>query len=198
MTSSFDGAPSGAEPSAPTEPPTPPDDGPPPAEPTSPTASTRSRPTTHPVEYKGAELDPERGPGLGCFRFQLVTLVVLLVVTPLGVNAGWPDWLTTILLFVTLALLLVAGQTIIFLLRLVAADRRSQRRPLASRTRTVGELTAVEPTAVEPTAAGDEPSDAEPAVDEPADRDEPSDEANGPRRDDPIDGQGDGDPSVRQ
>jgi len=34
----------------------------------------------------------------------------------------------------------VAGQTVIFLLRLIAADRRSRRRPLASQTRTVGEL----------------------------------------------------------
>jgi hypothetical protein len=34
----------------------------------------------------------------------------------------------------------VSGQTIIFLLRLVAADRRGRRRPLASETKTVGEL----------------------------------------------------------
>jgi hypothetical protein len=34
----------------------------------------------------------------------------------------------------------VTGQTIIFLLRLVAADRRGRRRPLASGTKTVGEL----------------------------------------------------------
>ena len=39
-----------------------------------------------------------------------------------------------------IGLLLVAGQTIIFLLRLVAADRRSRRRPLGSATKTVGEL----------------------------------------------------------
>jgi hypothetical protein len=37
-------------------------------------------------------------------------------------------------------LLLTTGQTIIFLLRLVAADRRSRRRPLGSATKTVGEL----------------------------------------------------------
>jgi hypothetical protein len=92
------------------------------------------------VPYRGADLDAERGPGLGCFRFQVVVLVALLVLTPVGVAAGWPDWLTTLLLFLTIALLLVAGQTIIFLLRLVAADRRGRRRPLASATRTVGEL----------------------------------------------------------
>ena len=39
-----------------------------------------------------------------------------------------------------IVLLLVTGQTIIFLLRLVAADRRGRRRPLASGTKTVGEL----------------------------------------------------------
>ena len=47
-----------------------------------------------------------------------------------------------ILLFVVIGLLLLTGQSVIFLLRLVAADRRSQgrRRPLASPTKTVGEM----------------------------------------------------------
>jgi len=92
------------------------------------------------VPYKGADLDAQKGPGLGCFRFQLVVLVVLLFATPLSVTAGAPDWLSAAFLFVTIALLLVAGQTIIFLLRLVAADRRGRRRPLASGTPTMGEL----------------------------------------------------------
>ena len=93
-----------------------------------------------PVQYKGADLDAERGPGLGCFRFQLVVLAILVVLTPLSVAWQWPGWLSTAFLFAVLVLLLVAGQTIIFLLRLVAADRRGRRRPLASATRTVGEL----------------------------------------------------------
>ncbi len=92
------------------------------------------------VQYKGEDLEAERGPGLGCFRFQVVVLVVLIVLTPLSVVWAWPIWISTILLFAVIALLLVAGQTIIFLLRLVAADRRSRRRPLASTTKTVGEL----------------------------------------------------------
>jgi hypothetical protein len=96
--------------------------------------------TVRSVPYKGADLDGERGPGLGCFRFQVIVLAVLVVLTPIGVNAGWPDWLTAALLFATIALLLVTGQTIVFLLRLVAADRRGRRRPLASGSRTVGEL----------------------------------------------------------
>ena len=96
--------------------------------------------STGPVQYKGDDLDPERGPGLGCFRFQLVVLAVAIVLTPLSVAWKWPEWLSAALLFLVIVLLLVAGQTIIFLLRLVAADRRSRRRPLGSGTKTVGEL----------------------------------------------------------
>ena len=94
------------------------------------------------VQYKGEPLEANRGPGLGCFRFQLALLVTLIVLTPLSVWWRWPAWLSTVLLFATIILLLVAGQTIIFLLRLVAADRRAagRRRPLNSRTKTVGEL----------------------------------------------------------
>jgi hypothetical protein len=100
------------------------------------------RPTSvRPVEYKGEPLDAERGPGLGCFRFQLVVLLVLVVLTPLSVAWEWEPAVSAGLLFLTLILLLFAGQTVIFLLRLVAADRREgRRRPLASPTPTVGEL----------------------------------------------------------
>ena len=93
-----------------------------------------------PIQYKGEELQAERGPGLGCFRFQLVVLAIFVVLTPLSVVWGWPDWLSAVLLFSVILLLLVAGQTIIFLLRLVAADRRTRRRPLGGTTKTVGEI----------------------------------------------------------
>jgi hypothetical protein len=95
-----------------------------------------------PVAYKGEPLDAERGPGLGCFRFQLGLLLALLVLTPLSVAWNWPTAVSAALLFLTLIILLFAGQTVIFLLRLVAADRRDgvRHRPLASPTRTVGEL----------------------------------------------------------
>ena len=101
-----------------------------------------SRPSVRAVQYKGAPLDAARGPGLGCFRIQLVLLVVLVILTPLSAWWDWPPLISALLLFATIALLLVAGQTIIFLLRLVAADRRADRRRrlLASRTPTVGEL----------------------------------------------------------
>jgi hypothetical protein len=93
-----------------------------------------------PVQYKGEELDADRGPGLGCFRFQVAVLIFFIVLTPLTVVWGWPTWASAALLFAVIVLLLVVGQTIIFLLRLVAADRRSRRRPLASGSKTVGEL----------------------------------------------------------
>jgi hypothetical protein len=113
-----------------------------PTEPASPTPGAH-RPTgsirPKPVQYKGQPLEPDRGPGLGCFRFQLVLLVALILITPLSVGKV-PDVVTAALLFVTLALLLVSGQTIIFLLRLVAADRRGRRQPLAPRSPTVGQL----------------------------------------------------------
>ncbi|MCJ7709985.1 MAG: hypothetical protein MUQ32_04060 [Chloroflexi bacterium] len=104
---------------------------------TSPEQPTSGRP----VAYKGEPLDGERGPGLGCFRFQVVVLVVLLVLTPLTVAWNWPSAVSIALLLITLVLLLFAGQTVIFLLRIVAAARRDGRRvPLAGTTPTVGEL----------------------------------------------------------
>lgn len=105
-------------------------------------ARETARSTLPPVQYKGEPLEAERGPGLGCFRFQLIVLAVLVIVTPLSANFGWPEWVSAVLLFVTIGLLLLTGQTIIFLLRLVAAERREgRRRPMATaRTRTVGEI----------------------------------------------------------
>ena len=68
-------------------------------------------------------------------------LVGLLVATPLSVLLVAPPWLSATLLILTLILLFFVGQTMIFLLRLVAADRRTRRRPLRADARpTVGEL----------------------------------------------------------
>jgi hypothetical protein len=113
------------------------------------------------VDYKGEPLDSGRGPGLGCFRFQLAVLAVAVVLTPLSVAWRWPIWLSTLLLVVVLVLLLFAGQTIIFLLRLVAADRRAagRRRPLAARTPTVGELEDADTTAADSGAPPADPPD---------------------------------------
>ena len=97
---------------------------------------------TRAVEYKGAPLDAEKGPGLGCFWFQVVVLAIVVVLTPLSAAWNWPVIVTIVLMATTLVLLLFVGQTVIFLLRLVAADRRAdaRRRPLRSATKTVGEI----------------------------------------------------------
>jgi hypothetical protein len=104
----------------------------------------RQRPSggTRTVEYKGAPLDAEKGPGLGCFWLQVIVLAVVVVLTPLSAAWEWPVIVTIVLMATTLVLLLFVGQTVIFLLRLVAADRRAdaRRRPLRSATKTVGEI----------------------------------------------------------
>jgi len=94
--------------------------------------------------YKGAPLDADRGPGLGCFWIQVVVLVTFLILTPLTVTWAWPSWISALMLIIVLVLLLFVGQTTIFLLRLVAADRRSaRRRPMSPTARkTVGDLEA--------------------------------------------------------
>lgn len=92
-------------------------------------------------DYKGAPLDAERGPGLGCFWIQMVLLVALLILTPLSVVWAWPSMVSAALLILSLVLLLFVGQTMMFLLRLVAADRRTRRRPMSPTARpTVGDL----------------------------------------------------------
>lgn len=125
---------SGPDPAAPLEPA--------PADPAAPSDPAASPSTVRDVEYKGAPLDAAKGPGLGCFWLQIVALAVLVILTPMSVGWGWPQVVSAALLIATLILLLFAGQTVIFLLRLVAADRRAElrRAPLASRTKTVGQL----------------------------------------------------------
>jgi hypothetical protein len=96
--------------------------------------------------YKGEPLDGERGPGLGCFWIQISLLTFFLIFTPLTVTWGWDPRVSAALLIFTLILLLFSGQTIIFLLRLVAADRRTRRTPLDPKAKpTVGQMEEMEP-----------------------------------------------------
>jgi hypothetical protein len=95
-------------------------------------------------------------------------LTVAIVLTPLSVAWDWPPAVSAALLIGVIVLLLVTGQTIIFLLRLVAADRRAgRRRPMASRTPTVGEIedaaTPTFPSASEPPKLPTEPPDSPPS-----------------------------------
>ena len=77
-------------------------------------------------EYKGAPLSPDRGPGLGCFWIQVVALVVFIILAPLSAVLNWGEVIATALLIGVVILLLLVGQTAIFLLRLVAADRAAE------------------------------------------------------------------------
>ena len=57
-----------------------------------PVTSPDERPSSvRPVDYKGEPLDAERGPGLGCFRFQ-VALLVILVIPTLGGCLLLAEW----------------------------------------------------------------------------------------------------------
>ena len=146
---------------------TPSDDGP---DPTAPAAQPDARPeapASRPggaptVNYKGEPLEAARGPGLGCFWIQAVVLGLFVILTPLSVAWDWPVGVSAGLLIAVLVLLLFVGQTTIFLLRLVAADRRAGRRPLASATRTVGELEADASGKAQEKVPGDSPRPADP------------------------------------
>jgi len=101
--------------------------------------STTPAPESMP-EYKGGPLDADRGPGLGCFWIQAVALVIAMILAPLSAVLNWPAPIAIGLLFLVVILLLLVGQTSIFLLRLVAADRKGRRAPMRSATMTVGQL----------------------------------------------------------
>ena len=100
------------------------------------------------------ELDPNEGPGFGCFVTQAVLFAVILLLIPVGVfTFGWPVWLLATLLFIDLVLLFFVSMTSVFLLRVFFADRRRGR---GRRTGVAKPPTRVISTADEPT---DEPGD---------------------------------------
>ena len=71
------------------------------------------------------ELDPNEGPGFGCFVAQAILFAVLLLLIPIGLFAfNWPVWVLAALLFIDLILLFFVSMTSVFLLRVFFADRR--------------------------------------------------------------------------
>ena len=74
------------------------------------------------------ELDPNQGPGFGCFVTQAILFALILLLIPVGLFAfNWPVWLLAALLFVDLILLFFVSMTSVFLLRVFFADRRRGR-----------------------------------------------------------------------
>jgi hypothetical protein len=79
------------------------------------------------------ELDPNEGPGFGCFVTQAILFALILLLVPVGLfTFGWPVWVLTLLLFIDMVLLFFVSMTSVFLLRVFFADRRG------GRGRTVG------------------------------------------------------------
>jgi len=79
------------------------------------------------------ELDPNEGPGFGCFVWQAILFAAILLLIPVGLfTFDWPVWLLAVLLFIDMGLLFFVSMTSVFLLRVFFADRRR------GRGRTVG------------------------------------------------------------
>jgi hypothetical protein len=74
------------------------------------------------------ELDPNEGPGFGCFVTQAILFALLLLLIPVGLFVfNWPVWVLATLLFIDLILLFFVSMTSVFLLRVFFADRRKGR-----------------------------------------------------------------------
>ncbi len=74
------------------------------------------------------ELDPNEGPGFGCFITQAILFAVILLLIPVGLfTFHWPVWLLAVLLFIDMVLLFFVSMTSVFLLRVFFADRRRER-----------------------------------------------------------------------
>ena len=74
------------------------------------------------------DLDPNEGPGFGCFITQAILFAILLFLIPIGLfTFNWPVWVLAVLLFAALFLLFFVSMTSVFLLRVFFADRRRGR-----------------------------------------------------------------------
>jgi hypothetical protein len=74
------------------------------------------------------ELDPNEGPGFGCFIWQAVLFAGILLLIPVGLfTFNWPIWVLASLLFADMFLLFLVSMTSVFLLRVFFADRRRGR-----------------------------------------------------------------------
>jgi hypothetical protein len=74
------------------------------------------------------ELDPNEGPGFGCFVWQAILFAGILLLIPVGLfTFNWPVWLLVVLLCIDMFLLFFVSMTSVFLLRVFFADRRRGR-----------------------------------------------------------------------
>ena len=74
------------------------------------------------------DLDPNQGPGFGCFVTQAILFALILLLIPVGLfTFKWPVWVLIALLVVAMILLFFVSMTSVFLLRVFFADRRRGR-----------------------------------------------------------------------
>jgi membrane protein implicated in regulation of membrane protease activity len=74
------------------------------------------------------DLDPNEGPGFGCFVTQAILFAIILLLIPVGLfTFGWPIWLLAVLMGIAMVLLFFVSMTSVFLLRVFFADRRRGR-----------------------------------------------------------------------
>jgi hypothetical protein len=74
------------------------------------------------------ELDPNEGPGFGCFVWQAILFAGLLFLIPIGLfTFNWPVWLLVVLMFIDMVLLFFISMTSVFLLRVFFSDLRRGR-----------------------------------------------------------------------
>jgi hypothetical protein len=109
------------------------------------------------------ELDPNEGPGFGCFVWQAILFAVILLLIPVGMlEFEWPLWVLIVLMLIDMVLLFFVSMTSVFLLRVFFADRRRGRGRTIGAARTPTRVVSTEP------ASPVEPATAEPTLDEPS------------------------------
>jgi hypothetical protein len=100
------------------------------------------------------DLDPNEGPGFGCFIWQAILFAVILLLIPVGLFTwNWPIWLLAALLFIDMVLLFFVSMTAVFLLRVFFADRRRGRGRTTGVARPPRVVSTGEPAAEEPAEA---------------------------------------------
>lgn len=111
------------------------------------------------------DLDPNEGPGFGCFIAQAILFAAILLLIPVGLfTFGWPVWLLAVLLFIDMALLFLVSMTSVFLLRVFFADRRGRRGRSIGTGRPATRILKSEPGSSEPAASPpNDESDAQPS-----------------------------------
>lgn len=109
------------------------------------------------------ELDPNEGPGFGCFIWQAILFAFILLLIPVGLfSFNWPVWLLIVLMFIDMILLFFVSMTSVFLLRVFFADRRRGRGRTSGAARSATRVV----TTAEPEEGAESGSPGEPGADQ--------------------------------